>query len=86
MQLGVWPATEPELAGFALIFFHESQEKEAAEKQLQSVLADRSSVDHTIEDLRTRNAQLAEEVEALKAERTQVRSRIEKLLGQMDLL
>jgi len=31
-------------------------------------------------------AQLANEVEALRAERKQVRSRIEKLLGQVDQL
>ena len=47
-------------------------EKDAALKQLS--------------DLQEQNSQLSEEVDTLKGERKQVRSRIEKLLGQMDLL
>ncbi len=47
-------------------------EKDAALKQLS--------------ELQEQNSQLSEEVDTLKGERKQVRSRIEKLLGQMDLL
>ena len=37
-------------------------------------------------EARTESARLAEEVQALQAERKQVRQRIEKLLGQIDQL
>jgi FtsZ-binding cell division protein ZapB len=36
--------------------------------------------------LQEQNNQLSEELDSLKSERKQVRTRIEKLLGQMDLL
>ena len=55
------------------------QDKEAMQKLL-------SSAEGTIADLKTQNAQLGAEVDALQSERKQVRGRIEKLLGQMDLL
>ena len=48
------------------------QEKEAALEEAAEAKAD--------------SARLAEEVKALQAERKQVRSRIEKLLGQIDQL
>jgi FtsZ-binding cell division protein ZapB len=38
------------------------------------------------DDLKAENARLSEELESLQSERKQVRSRIEKLLGQMDTL
>lgn len=38
------------------------------------------------EELKAENTRLLEELEALRSERKQVRGRIEKLLGQMDLL
>ncbi|HTC88428.1 MAG TPA: cell division protein ZapB [Bryobacteraceae bacterium] len=47
-------------------------EKTALESQLASAIADRDSVRQELDDLRS--------------ERKQVRTRIEKLLGQMDLL
>ena len=40
----------------------------------------------TSDELKAENIRLAEELEALKSERKQVRGRIEKLLGQMDTL
>ena len=48
------------------------EEKADLEAQLRSALADRDNVRQELEDLRS--------------ERKQVRTRIEKLLGQMDLL
>lgn len=56
----------------------ESKLEEAAELQ-QSVEAD-------LADARKENARLAKELDSMHAERKQVRTRIEKLLGQMDLL
>jgi chromosome segregation ATPase len=38
------------------------------------------------EELKAENKRLSEELETLQSERKQVRSRIEKLLGQMDSL
>jgi predicted nucleic acid-binding Zn-ribbon protein len=38
------------------------------------------------EELKAENARLSEELDALQSERKQVRTRIEKLLGQMDSL
>lgn len=40
----------------------------------------------TNDDLKAENTRLAEELENLQSERKQVRTRIEKLLGQMDTL
>jgi FtsZ-binding cell division protein ZapB len=48
------------------------QEKEAAVK--------------ASDELKAENSRLSEELEALRSERKQVRGRIEKLLGQMDIL
>lgn len=62
------------------------QERDAVEKQLQAVTADKESAVTSLAEAKAQNAQLSEEVEALKTERKQVRGRIEKLLGQMDLL
>jgi seryl-tRNA synthetase len=58
-------------------------EKEAAEAQ---ILAARTSGEAELEALRAENARLLDEVAELRAERKQVRTRIEKLLGQMDNL
>ena len=38
------------------------------------------------EELKAENTRLSEELDSLQSERKQVRSRIEKLLGQMDTL
>lgn len=40
----------------------------------------------TNDDLKAENTRLSEELENLQSERKQVRTRIEKLLGQMDTL
>jgi FtsZ-binding cell division protein ZapB len=40
----------------------------------------------TNDDLKAENTRLSEELETLQSERKQVRTRIEKLLGQMDNL
>jgi FtsZ-binding cell division protein ZapB len=58
---------------------HLRQEREAALKQLAATQA-------SLADSQDTNARLAEEIEALRAERHQVRSRIEKLLGHIDQL
>lgn len=55
------------------------QEKDAALKELTATQAAYS-------ESQDANAQLTEEVEALRAERHQVRNRIEKLLGHIDQL
>ena len=54
-------------------------EKESTSKELASVKA-------ALEDANLQNMQLAEELEGMKAERVQVRGRIEKLLGHIDQL
>lgn len=55
------------------------EEKEAA-------LAEKDRALKAAAELQDENSRLAEELDGLKAERKQVRGRIEKLLGQMDLL
>jgi len=55
------------------------EERDGLRKQLEGA-------EKEIAELRTQNADLSEAVEGLQAERKQVRGRIEKLLGQMDLL
>ena len=62
------------------------QEKEALQKQLEDASAGKESADKSTAELREQNKALADEINELKAERRQVRSRIEKLLGQMDML
>jgi len=62
------------------------QEKEEALLQVDKLRADRTSVDGTVAELQDQNARLTEELDSLRSDRKQVRSRIEKLLGQMDLL
>lgn len=61
-------------------------ENEAIHRQLQADSSERESAAVMIAGLRSENQQLKEELESLRAERKQVRTRIEKLLGQMDLL
>ena len=55
------------------------QEKEAA-------IADKQAALQKVADLQSRNSQLSSELETVRAERKQVRVRIEKLLGQIDQL
>ena len=58
-------------------------EKEAAEAQ---ALAAQDSSASELGALRAENARLLDEVAELRAERKEVRARIEKLLGQMETL
>lgn len=62
------------------------QEKDSAESLAQSYAADRDSAVGAMSELQAENARLAEELESLRADRRQVKSRIEKLLGQLDNL
>ena len=61
-------------------------ESQAAEAKLASALAERESAVSAMDELRTENALLQEEINELREERDAVRSRIEKLLGQLDSL
>jgi FtsZ-binding cell division protein ZapB len=58
---------------------HLRQEKDAALKDL-------AATQQALQESKDTNTQLAEEVESLRTERHQVRSRIEKLLGHIDQL
>ena len=62
------------------------QEKEGVQKQLDAAVAEKEAVVLSASDLQTQLNAVAEELDSLKSERKQVRTRIEKLLGQMDLL
>lgn len=62
------------------------QERDALEKQLNAVRASGSETESVIAHLKAENARITQELESLRSERRQVRGRIEKLLGQMDLL
>jgi FtsZ-binding cell division protein ZapB len=62
------------------------KENEGLREKLESALSDRDAAQHGVSEARMEIAVLRKEIDSLKAERKQVRSRIEKLLGQMDLL
>jgi len=62
------------------------QEKEGVQKQLDAAIAEKAAVAQSAADLQTQLNTVSEELDSLKSERKQVRTRIEKLLGQMDLL
>lgn len=62
------------------------KDKEAAEAKLQAVLTEQSASSKNLEELEVENAVLKEELEALREERKQVRTRVEKLLSQLDSL
>ena len=55
------------------------EEKEAAQKEL-------TETQQAWEESQTENAKLSEELDALRAERKQVRGRLEKLLDHIDQL
>jgi cell division protein ZapB len=48
--------------------------------------ADNQALEAELQTARTQTERLSQELEEVRAERKQVRTRIEKLLGQMDLL
>ena len=62
------------------------QEKEGVQKQLDAVLVEKEAAIQGASDLQAQLNSVSEELDSLKSERKQVRTRIEKLLGQMDLL
>jgi FtsZ-binding cell division protein ZapB len=61
-------------------------EKEALATQLETVLAERDAAQKEASAANLQAQKIAQELEDLRSERKQVRTRIEKLLGQMDLL
>ena len=62
------------------------KEKDAAEARAQEADAALQVAHKSAADLEAENGRLTQELEALRGERKQVRSRIEKLLGQLDTL
>ena len=65
------------------------QERDSAVDRAEALaaeMADQESAATERAELERQNARLLEEIAGLKSERRQVRTRIEKLLGQMDLL
>jgi FtsZ-binding cell division protein ZapB len=65
------------------------QERDSAVDRAEALaaeVADQESAATERAELERQNARLLEEIAGLKSERRQVRTRIEKLLGQMDLL
>ncbi len=62
------------------------QRNESLQRQLTEALAAKADAEKTAADARAETARIAQDMESLKSERKQVRTRIEKLLGQMDLL
>ena len=61
-------------------------EKEALANQLETALAERDAAQKEASAANLQSQKVAQELEDLRSERKQVRARIEKLLGQMDLL
>jgi len=62
------------------------REKETIAEQLQSAMAERDAARKDAALAQAQAQKVAQELEDLRSERKQVRGRIEKLLGQMDLL
>lgn len=62
------------------------KENQALEGKLSAAAADRAAAERSLEEARKETVALQKEMDALLVERKQVRTRIEKLLGQMDLL
>jgi FtsZ-binding cell division protein ZapB len=59
------------------------RENQELTRRLEALQAER---DDALGEVKSQTAKMQQELEELRAERKQVRSRIEKLLGQMDLL
>lgn len=62
------------------------QRNESLQRQLVEANSARADAEKAASDARAEAARVAHEMEVLRSERKQVRTRIEKLLGQMDLL
>jgi FtsZ-binding cell division protein ZapB len=62
------------------------KEKETIAYQLETVMAERDAARKDAALAQAQAQKVAQELEDLRSERKQVRGRIEKLLGQMDLL
>jgi FtsZ-binding cell division protein ZapB len=55
-------------------------------REKEAALAERETALRAAAEARALASKLSQEMQALRGERTEVRGRIEKLLGQMDLL
>jgi len=62
------------------------EENASLRQQLQTVIDEKDRVSKDTKDASSKFDKLNAELETLRSERAQVRTRIEKLLGQMDLL
>ena len=62
------------------------REREQMLERISSVEAERDAAQREAGDAHAEATRLSEELDSLRSERKQVRTRIEKLLGQMDLL
>ncbi|MGH9591550.1 MAG: hypothetical protein ACRD5L_00555, partial [Bryobacteraceae bacterium] len=62
------------------------EENESLARKLETITAERDGARGEAEQNAKHAQQAARELEDLRSERKQVRTRIEKLLGQMDLL
>ena len=62
------------------------KENEVLENKLEAAVEAHQGLEADLADARRESARLAKELDSMQAERKQVRTRIEKLLGQMDLL
>ena len=62
------------------------KEKEAIAQQLEDAVAERDAARKEAALAQAQAQKVVQELEDLRTERKQVRTRIEKLLGQMDLL
>ena len=65
---------------------HLRGQNEALEQKLSAAQSERETMKKSAAEASQQYQALTEELDALRAERKQVRTRIEKLLGQMDLL
>ncbi|HVT94303.1 MAG TPA: cell division protein ZapB [Bryobacteraceae bacterium] len=61
-------------------------ENESLARKLEAVTSERDAARASAEEQARHAKQAAQDLDDLRAERKQVRTRIEKLLGQMDLL
>jgi FtsZ-binding cell division protein ZapB len=65
---------------------HLRKEKEAMAQEVTAAMAERDAARKDAALAEAQAQKVAQELEDLRSERKQVRTRIEKLLGQMDLL